>query len=661
MTRGPSNLPRVGALKHPEARIECLAYYAHDALITTESLAWALIRWPDLASDLRRGFTQALEEEQGQCRMYLDRLTELGGVFREPPYSNDFWKLAATISASPHGPSAFLAAIGLTREQANLDSTVTVRNAFAAAGDHKSAEVFNRAREEKIRHVALAAHWIKLLGPPGTDLLEAYSEALPLPLSAARAKGATFDAGARRRAGLGQAFIEYVRNAELPQNGQRGRAQKRTRTTPPKGSPLLYPNLGGEELPGKGGVVMTSATTPTLRLWRLLFGPGARFLPALAQKEAGDVASKLNIPWWPQALGPPASTPAFSWLEGCEGIVPWIATARLSLHPSLDHERISSPAAGIVARVHDKAFALAVSRDENLLPEGLRELFLVLDPQLLLSGDPAIEQMQAQVASWPGELGHNFTLKPRLGTSGRGRVPGVDGCVDSQAVRGALKRLAKRGGAVLEPWFKRKLDLSAQMHVSSDGQVTLLGTMEQIVAPSGVYLGHRAEFDSRGRVFSGGRYEEALREAGAIAGKRAFAEGFHGPCGIDAFTLDLPDADGNAAEVLRPIVEFNARFTMGTIAIGLVRRALDRAKEALELGPGERRAFYFGLDAPAGGWSAAYENTCGRKLLIPLWHEDDEVQPALLFAETRSALDDLVARAHKPRKRRPSPDKSRSA
>jgi hypothetical protein len=54
----------------------------------------------------------------------------------------------------------------------------------------------------------------------------AYEAAVPFPLGAARAKGRRFDAGARRRAGLGEDFIEHVRRA-------RSRAELAGRPVPP--------------------------------------------------------------------------------------------------------------------------------------------------------------------------------------------------------------------------------------------------------------------------------------------------------------------------------------------------------------------------------------------------------------------------------------------
>ena len=103
----------------------------------------------------------------------------------------------------------------------------------------------------------------------------------------------------------------------------------------------------------------------------------------------------------------------------------------------------------------------------------------------------------------------------------------------------------------------------------------LLGSLRQLVARSGVYRGHYGQVDSRGRIFSGSPWDETIREAAVEAALEARTRGYWGPCGTDAFSFMLPAAEGSGGEtLLRPIVEFNARFTMGIVAIGLVRRAL---------------------------------------------------------------------------------------
>jgi uncharacterized ferritin-like protein (DUF455 family) len=215
---GADRLPRPGELSKPEARARCLARFAHHELQAVELFAWALLRWPALPAPLRRAWLGILADEQRHCRMYLERLQDHGQSLADyAPHSDYFWHQAANIAASPHGARAFLAAMGLTLEQANLDFTLTYRDAFRAAGDEPSARVCQTVHDEEIGHVRLAAEWLERLGPAGAHQVDLYTAAVPFPLSASRAKGRRFDAASRRRAGLSEPFIEWVRQAQSSQ------------------------------------------------------------------------------------------------------------------------------------------------------------------------------------------------------------------------------------------------------------------------------------------------------------------------------------------------------------------------------------------------------------------------------------------------------------
>jgi hypothetical protein len=279
-----------------------------------------------------------------------------------------------------------------------------------------------------------------------------------------------------------------------------------------------------------------------------------------------------------------------------------------------------------------------------MLPACLEPCIAAFEPEALRDLDPAIREIEARLARWPAWTGGRFTLKPRFGTSGRGRIAGHAGRVAE--VSGGFARLAESGGAMLEPWLKRTCDLSAQLWIGPDRQLVMLGTTELLVDGSGLYRGHRGFIDSKGRVTSGNPYDEALREAAVAVAQAAIAAGYQGPCGVDAFAFEV---EPGRVE-LRPIVEFNARFTLGIIAIGLLRRALPRIRQELSLDPGELRAFLFRLDAPPGGWP---EPTDAKgELLIPLHAEDPaaavRIEPGLLLANDREALDRMlaIARAH---------------
>jgi len=241
MRGGSDRLPRPGQLRDPLQRARCLARFAHHELMAVEYFAWALLRWPDLPAPLRRGFVSALADEQRHCRLYLDRLAAHGGDFSSDDHSDYFWRHAPAIAASPAGPRAFLAAMGLTLEQANLDFTLTYRDGFAEAGDHESAAVCQLVHDEEIAHVALAARWLERLDeaeptPARTDL-DRYLESVPFPLGPARAKGRRFEGSPRRRAGLSPDLIEYVRQARSSQERGDPEAAKRSGAEPEPDAP----------------------------------------------------------------------------------------------------------------------------------------------------------------------------------------------------------------------------------------------------------------------------------------------------------------------------------------------------------------------------------------------------------------------------------------
>jgi Protein of unknown function (DUF455) len=221
--------------------------------MAVEFFAWALLRWPELPAPLRRGLLSALADEQRHCRLYLDRLSSHGGRFDTDDHSDYFWRQAPAIAASPMGPRAFLAAMGLTLEQANLDFTLTYRDGFENAGDAASAAVCQLVHDEEIAHVALAVRWLERLDPssqlaegaaetrlaidahdssPQRNDLDRYLECVPFPLGPARAKGRRFEVGPRRKAGLSEALIEHVRLARSPQEDRQEPRRRGTAEEP---------------------------------------------------------------------------------------------------------------------------------------------------------------------------------------------------------------------------------------------------------------------------------------------------------------------------------------------------------------------------------------------------------------------------------------------
>jgi uncharacterized ferritin-like protein (DUF455 family) len=227
MRAGVERLPRPTELGDPRARTACLRRFAHHELMAVELFAWALLLWPDAPAELRRGWCLAMADEQRHCRMYLERLRAHGGELGDEPLSDYFWKHAAAIREHARGPAAFLAAIGLTLEQANLDFTLVYAEGFRNGGDEPSARVAELVHADEQRHVRLAVEWLARLAPAGEDPVDSYREAVPFPLEAARAKGRRFNVEARRASGLSEALIEHVRAARPRQGPARRKADSR--------------------------------------------------------------------------------------------------------------------------------------------------------------------------------------------------------------------------------------------------------------------------------------------------------------------------------------------------------------------------------------------------------------------------------------------------
>ena len=234
MSGGAERLPKPGELGEAAARAECLARFAHHELMAVELFAWALLRWPQAPGELRKGLVAALADEQRHCQLYLGRLRAQGATFEGRTHSDYFWRQAPAIARSPAGLGAFLAAMGLTLEQANLDFTLTYRDGFRMAGDEGSARVCQRVHDDEIRHVALAAEWLPRLAADADEnsapnQTAAYQAAVPFPLAANRAKGRRFDVPARKAAGLDAPFIEHVRKAQSSQQRAGQNPNRRTR------------------------------------------------------------------------------------------------------------------------------------------------------------------------------------------------------------------------------------------------------------------------------------------------------------------------------------------------------------------------------------------------------------------------------------------------
>lgn len=586
MHSGSERLPALGLLRETPARIVTLSRFANHELQAVELFAWALLVWPEMPKELRTAFLRNIDDEQRHFRMYQARLQELGADFRDVPLSNYFWRNAPAILASQKGIPAFLCAVGLTLEQANLDFSLRYRDAFLRAGDEASAAACQTIHDDEINHVRLAYTWLNRMKPTQESDVEAYSKNVPFPFSASRAKGRGFDFDGRRKAGLSEAMIEHVRTA---------RAYEQTYSSQCSGA-LLFPNLGAEEGESWQEMRFRPEIERVVSLWRLLFGRDGRVLndpcphetkvwpAALCDKVVDTAAASEVVP----------PTKAFAWLEDSGRVVPWLSTQEVETYCAQRKLRLAAPPWQTVVTIHDKAFAQRMARKHELDSHELQSWIHIFEPEILREGRQAVCEIESIVANWPQWARADFTLKPRFGSSGRGRVRGLDGKIALASPEVALERFALRGGAILEPWFSRIQDFSVQLHISELGEIEILAVLCQDLTPAGLYRGHRGVVTYEQEIRSGSVFDDELIAKAMRIAREVFELGYTGPCGMDAFSYR--DAESGETK-LRSVVEWNARFTTGTIATGLLRQVL-RTKETIDFLQGETSAFYFSLSPP---------------------------------------------------------------
>lgn len=335
----------------------------------------------------------------------------------------------------------------------------------------------------------------------------------------------------------------------------------------------ILPNLGAEEGADFGAYPRLPHARVAARLFGLLLPARARLAHPGPD---GAWRSERVVDAWPPDLGEPATAPIEPWLDPSPEALAWLATRSLAERlarggPTGRPMRLAGPDPERLRPLHDKRFAVDTARILALDPPELSDLILALDPEELADADALGARLDAALDRWPAWTGRRFTLKPRFGSSGRGRVGGT-GRLDRDTLRGALPRLARQGGALFEPWLERTIDLSVALHAPGpEAEPEILASFEMITTRSGVYRGHAGEVDAAGRIRSGDPDDDRLRTGARAIVERAAAAGLTGACGVDAFRFRFGES---GREGLRGAVELNARPTMGVVAWGLLRRAL---------------------------------------------------------------------------------------
>lgn len=165
------------------------------------------------------------------------------------------------------------------------------------------------------------------------------------------------------------------------------------------------------------------------------------------------------------------------------------------------------------------------------------------------------ELLESIMSACP-EDNDKWVIKSPFGFAARDRVLGRGPLPDSPQAKWAERRLQKGETLIFQPWLEVIREYGIVMEISPGGDCDIKGISDLQTNGAGTGKGYML-----GRPPTPERLLELERIAG-IVGERLFREGYHGPVGIDA----LEHSGG-----LHRLLEINARYTMGFIAVAVER------------------------------------------------------------------------------------------
>jgi hypothetical protein len=197
----------------------------------------------------------------------------------------------------------------------------------------------------------------------------------------------------------------------------------------------------------------------------------------------------------------------------------------------------------VVARVNSKLWSHALEAELGWA-----------QPGAATAATPA--ELQEAIARACPAKDDKWVIKSPFGFAARERVLGRGPLLEGPQAKWALRRLSSGETLIFEPWLDVRREYGIVLEIERDGAQRLLGFSDLQTNGAGTGKGYLL-----GRRPAPHRVTE-LESIAATIGARLFREGYHGPVGIDS----LEHAGG-----LRPLLEINARYTMGFVALAVER------------------------------------------------------------------------------------------
>lgn len=276
-----------------------------------------------------------------------------------------------------------------------------------------------------------------------------------------------------------------------------------------------------------------------------------QFLPVL-YSTPGDgllVSEPPPSEYWNSLKNPPQSfTLSDSSFLPFEEIESWGASRLISAFADAHQLRYSIPNWDLVRQVNSKQFSFFCSPK---LPGG------------------SLLETETEAKRWLSEVKGKKVLKTCYGVSGTGHLI-IDDPLPWERIHSFLrKEWNKELPVIAEPWVERILDFSTQWTIDQSAQISYLGATLCNNNERGQY-----QFSTVGKeevLFPS--FLPLVKEHCAIVEPilaKIAQLGFFGNVGIDALLYTLPEDP--EIPLLHPIVEINARKTMGWVALNFQKK-----------------------------------------------------------------------------------------
>jgi hypothetical protein len=194
-----------------------------------------------------------------------------------------------------------------------------------------------------------------------------------------------------------------------------------------------------------------------------------------------------------------------------------------------------------VRRVNSKLWSHALEQELGVEMRGARAA-------------ASFAELEEAVARACPRADDKWVIKSPFGFAARERVLGRGARLEGAQATWARRQFARGETLIFQPWLERVREYGVTMEIAPGGEVNLVGISDLQTNGAGTGTGYLL-----GRKIDSGRRAE-LESMARVVGERLFREGYVGAAGLDA----LEHSRG-----LHPLLEINARYTMGFVALAI--------------------------------------------------------------------------------------------